>query len=293
MAAGSELLKSVADSGKLEPDVASGLQDVASDIDALLGRHGHVLIQESTPAGALVALSLTITKALREALKGAEAEFAVPLAALTEEGFRAAMSGWLPPQALKRKSRTAQQKAAKASERAVLQLKVDEALRNEVQRQLPALSKRAGYPVTLSSIALGWIADQLGVDRPSTDTHDRLQLVVRREFLNHVLAVADERGVTLERVVDEGVRDLLAGSWTPQLTGWNVVSERPRSTGGTWTLAAAEPVDRTKVVVALREDLLEGLRVRAEEMNEEAVVPVHPGTIVIALLKDRLGEPAE
>jgi hypothetical protein len=130
------------------------------------------------------------------------------------------------------------------------------------------------------------MAEELGIDRPSAEDREALRLVVAKSLRKHVLAACVERGVDLDRVVEDGVRALLDGSWTPRL------AERPRSASGTWEPAPA-PVSKGKLTVRLDPDLLEGLRARAEELNEEHPQPVHPGTIVIALLKERLGEPAE
>lgn len=284
LTAGSEFLKTAAASKGIAPEVAAGLQDVAADIDAVLAPRGWTMLREGTPAGSTSALSLTITKALKEALKSAEADFAAPLGALAEEGFRAALDGWLPPKTLKRRSRTAQEAAAKATERAVLQLQVDDALRKQVEQVLPKLTKTAGYPVTLSSIAISWIADQLGVDRPTADNVGSLGLVMPKPLLEHVLSAAEGRGTTVDKVLEDGARDLMNGTRVPQ------ISERPRSASGTWTAAPA-PVERGRLTVALDEELLEGIRERAAELNEQASRPVHPGTIAIAILKDRLGEP--
>lgn len=284
LVAGSEFLKSAAASEDIAPDVAAGLQSIATDIDAILAPRGDRMLREGVATGPTSALSLTITKALKDAFKSAEAEFAVPLGALAEEGFRAALGGWLPPKTLKRRSRTAQEAAAKATERAVLQLQVDDALRKQVEKVLPKLTKKAGYPVTLSSIAISWIADQLGVDRPTADNLGSLGLVMPKPLLEHVRSAAEARGTTVDKVLEDGARDLLKGTRVPQ------ISDRPRSASGTWTAAPA-PVERGRLTVVLDEELLEGIREHAAELNEHAPRPVHPGTIAIALLKDRLGEP--
>lgn len=284
LTAGSKLLKNVAASGEISDEVAAGLRDTAAGIDAILAPRGWTQLRDSDEAATLAQLSLTITKALRDALKSAEAEFAAPLGPLADEGFRAALNGWLPPETLKRRARTAQEAASKATERAVLQIEVNAALRKRVLDELPSLSERAGYRVSLSSIAISWIADQLGVDRPTADNVGSLGLVMPRPLLEHVLAAAEAAGTTVDKVLQDGARDLLNGTRVPQ------ISERPRTASGTWTAAPA-PVERGRLTVVLDKELLEGIRVRAAELNEQASRPVHPGTIAIAILKDRLGEP--
>lgn len=296
LTAGSEFLKSVAASDALEPATAERLQEFALDVDAMLAPRGWTILRDSDEAATLAQLSLTITRALREALKSAEAEFLAPLGPLADQGLRAALDGWLPPRTLVRRARTAQEAATKATERAVLQIEVNAVLRKQVQDKLEEMTKRAGYRVTLSSIAISWIADQLGVDRPTADNLDKLSLVLHQAMRDHVVSAAAARGVTVEQVLEDGVREFLDGSWTPQLSGWNVLEERPRGVDGLWQAKSAEPSvpkDRARLAVHMDEDLLDGLRRRALEMNEESSYPVYPGTIALAILKDRLGEPAE
>ncbi|MFF7527269.1 hypothetical protein [Streptomyces pseudovenezuelae] len=298
LTAGSELLKSVtASKSALEPDVAERLQEFALDVDAILAPRGWTILRDSDEAATLAQLSLTITRALREALKSAEAEFAAPLGPLADQGLRAALDGWLPPKTLVRRARTAQEAVAKANERAVLQIEVNAALRKQVQDKLEEMTKRAGYRVTLSSIAISWIADQLGVDRPTADNLDKLSLVLHQSMRDHVVSAAAARGVSVDQVLEDGVREFLDGSRVPELSGWNMqLDERPRGGGGVWQAASAEPSvpkERGRLTVHMDEDLLEGLRRRAQEMNEASPFPVFPGTIGLAILKDRLGEPAE
>ena len=293
---GNKLLKSVAASADLEPAQAERLQEFALDVDAMLAPRGWVILRDSDEAAVLAQLSLTITRALREALKSAEAEFATPLGPLADQGLRAALDGWLPPKTLTRRARTAQEAATKANERAVLQIEVNAVLRKQVLEQLPQMTERAGYRVTLSSIALSWIADQLGVDRPTADNLDQLSLMLHQSMRDHIVAAAAARGVTVDQVLEDGVREFLDGSRVPQLSGWNVLEERPRGEGGMWQAKSdGPPVPKTRgrLTVHMDEDLLEGLRRRAQEINEESPFPVYPGTIGLAILKDRLGEPAE
>lgn len=288
--AGSALLKSVASSEALAPDVTVGLKELARDIDALLAPRGYTLLREATGSVATSALSLTTTKDFKAALKKAGADFGVRLESVVEDGFRAVLAKrWTPPRPLVKRVRTAHERELKDKARTVLQLQVDAELRSRVEKVAPSLSKELGYRVTVSGIALPWLAEELGVDFPTGDDVDTLKLMVRRTLREHVLKVTDARGVTVEQVLADGVRDMLEGRWEPRLTGWNVIADRPRE-GGIW-VAPAEPVQKAKLWVRLDHDLLEGLRERAEEMNEDAGVPVYPGTLAIQLLKDRLGDP--
>jgi hypothetical protein len=276
-----------------------GEHDEAAAIEAFLAPRGWVSLRDTDPSMTVEKspLSLTMTRALKESLKAAAAELNWSLETLVEEGFRAVLdSGWLPPKTLRTHARGALQKAQrelKAQTKTVLQLQVDNHLRQQVEQMTPELTDRAGYRVTLSSIAISWMADELGVDRPSGEDRDVLRLVVRRSFAEHVAAAAAKRGMTLDQVMGDGLRSLLDGSWTPQLAGWNVVEDRPRGERSQWQSSSDKPVETTKLTLHVEQGLLEGLRMRAAEMNEESTVPVYPGTIAIACLKDRLGEPAE
>jgi len=282
LAAGSELLKSVVASEDLAPDVTAGLQELAVDLDAVLAPRGHTMLNEGVDSAATSPLSLTVTKALKEALKSAEAEFASPLASLAEEGFRAALAGWLPPQTVKTIPRTEQEKAARQSERAVLQLQVNEALRTQVEQVVGQLSKKAGYRVTVSSIAISWMADQLGVQRPGENTQPLLLQFIPRAWCAHWEAVAAERGVTLQSVMEDGIRALRDGSWQ---------MPRPvRSAKGSGVLLNNEV---RKFRVRVDTGLLEYLEEQAPLLAAKFDRKVFPGAIAIAILKDRLGVPAE
>jgi hypothetical protein len=286
LAEGSKLLKSVAASKDLAPEKAAGLKELAVDIDAVLAPRGHLMLRESGQRKAGVnsagtsPLSLTVTRSLKDALKQAEAEFASPLATLAEEGFRAALDGWLPPETVKTLSRSAQEKAARQSERTVLQLQVDDALRKQVERAIPALTERAGYRVTLSSIAISWMADQLGVQRPGEGTQPLLLQFIPRAWCDHWETVAAERGVTLQAVMEDGIRALRDGSW-----------EFPKPVRSAKGSGISRDDQVRKFMVRVDAELLEFLEEQAPVLAEKHDRKVFPGTIGLAILKDRLGLP--
>lgn len=276
-----------------------GHHDEAAAIEAFLAPRGWVGLRDTDPSvtAEKSPLSLTMTRALKAALKQAEADFNSPLETLAENGFRAVLeTSWLPPKTLISRSRGELQKAQrelKKQAKTVLQLDVDNELRGQVERKVEELTQRAGYRVTLSSIAISWMCEELGVDRPSAEDRDVLRLKVRREFAAHVAAAASERGTTPLQVLEEGVREVLEGSWEPPLSEWRAnVGGRPRE-GGRWKSATGKPVEFTKLTLPVEQELLEGLRVKAAEMNEKSDMPVHAGTIGAAILRARLGEPAE
>jgi hypothetical protein len=139
-------------------------------VEAVLAPRGWIPLKDSETSPPTSPLSLTIPKSFKAALLSAAKEFDVVLASLAEEGFRAVLeTDWLPPKTVNSRSLPTAPAAGKDAEqdgRAVLQLQVDDPLRQRVQAIVADLSERAGYRVTLSSIALSWMADQLGVRRP-------------------------------------------------------------------------------------------------------------------------------
>jgi hypothetical protein len=94
-------------------------------------------------------------------------------------------------------------------------------------------------------------------------------------------------------VLEEGIHEVLENSWEPPLSEWRAnVGGRPRE-GGRWKSATGKQPEFTKLTLPVDHELLEALRVKAAEMNEKSDMPVHAGTIGAAILRARLGEPAE
>ena len=277
---GNDLLKSVAATAQVSPDVSERLREFTVDVDAILAPGGHRWLYESQAPGSTSALSLTMTRPLKDDLKRAEKEFASPLAGLVEEGFRAALGGWLPSEMVKQKSRTEQERQARVAERAVLQLQVDDALRKEVEKKIPDMIARAGYRVTVSSIAVSWMADQLGVRRPGEGTQPLLLQQIPRVLVAHWVSVAEERGVTVDSVLEDGIRALRDGSWE---------MPRPvRSPKG----SAADQEDVKKLALRVDADLLDYVIEQAPVLTDRYGVKVFPNKIALAILNDRLGQPA-
>jgi hypothetical protein len=250
-------------------------------VDAVLAPRGWQRLRDSEGSGSTVPLSLTITKGLRTALKAAEAEFQVALASLAEEGFRAVLeTDWLPSKTVEKRS-LASYRTDFDLAKAVLQLQVDEQLRDQVRKALPKLSQRAGHTVTLSSVALSWMADQLGVRRPGEGTQPLLLQFIPRSWSAHWEAVAAERGVSVQSVVEDGIRALQDGSWQ---------MPRPvRSAKGSGLQLTNEV---GKFTVRVDSGLLDYLDEQAPLLAERLGRKVFPGTIGLAILKDRLGLPA-
>lgn len=257
-----------------------GHLDSAAYVEAVLAPRGWIPLKDSETSPPTSPLSLTITKSFKAALVSAAAEFDVVLASLAEEGFRAVLeTDWLPPKTVSSRS------LPTASDgRAVLQLQVDDPLRQRVQAVVADLAERAGYRVTLSSIALSWMADQLGVRRPGENTQPLLLQFIPRAWCAHWEAVAAERGVTLQSVMEDGIRALQDGSWE--------MPKPVRSAKGSGVIVTADNAVR-KLSVRVDTELLDYLDEQAPLLAVKFDRKVFPATIGLAILKDRLGLPAE
>jgi len=253
-------------------------------VDTVLAPRGWMGLRDSETSGPTVPLSLTITKGLKDQLKAAEAEFGLPLASLAEDGFRAVLeTDWLPSKTVEKRSLRAYQDDP-ANARAVLQLQVDTALRDRVREALPEITERAGYRVTVSSVALSWMADELGVKRPGENTQPLLLQHLPHAWCEYWVTVAAERGVSVQSVMEDGIRALRDGSWKMPKPVRPAKGSGFRTQGVHETRAFSVRVDT---------ELLEFLDEAAPRLARELGRKVFPATIGLAILKDRLGLPAE
>lgn len=251
-------------------------------VDAVLAPRGWMRLRDSDGSGSTVPLSLTIRVGLRKELKKAEADFDVSLASLAEEGFRAVLeTDWLPSNAVQGRQLPTD-RTDPNNAKAVLQLQVDTRLRDQVREALPELTKRAGHRVTLSSVALSWMADQLGVKRPGEDTQPLVLQFIPRSWSAHWEAVAAERGVSLQSVMDDGIRALRDGTW-----------QMPRPVRSAKGAGILQTNETGKFTVRVDSELLEYLEQQAPVLAEQFDRQVFPGKIGLEILKDRLGLPAE
>lgn len=261
----------------------AGAYDEAAAIESVTGPRGYLLLRR-TEEGETSPLSLTVPASLKQALLSAAEEFDLVLDALAEDAYRKFLKGsFVPPQ-------THQVGRGKASTRSVLQVQIDSALRQEVQEKLPEVRAALGYKergLTESSIILTYVCDELGVELASTAKAESLDMRFPKAVVRHWKQRADEAGLSLERIVEERIPSLLDGSWVPERSSYMTTSERgPRT--GSWSES-----DRQRLWLPIDKELLSGLRGKAEDLSENTGVLVYPGTIVRAILTDRLGEPAE
>lgn len=254
-----------------------GKPDLASYVDTVLAPRGWVALRDSENLGPTMPLSITTTKYLKGVLRAAAAEFDTVLDSLAEEGFRAVLeTDWLPSKVVSKRSAP----SGEDDSRTVLQVQVDSELKQRVEAKLPELTARAGYRVTVSSVALSWIADELGVRRPGENAQPLMLQSIPIAWVSHWERTAAERRVSLQSVLEDGIRALRDGSWQ---------MPRPvRSAKGSGILATNKVRNKTVRVDAA---LLDFLDEAAPELSELHGVRIFPGTVAITILKQRLGEP--
>lgn len=257
----------------------AGYPDSAADVEAVLAPGGWTMLRASAGSSAASSkgssnLSITTGQDIKGALKAAADEIGVTLSSVAEDGFRALVEGcWAPPGAA---DRVVLPSSQKSGGRTVLNLAIPETLREQVRAMLPTLSTQAGYEVTEPRLALIWTMEELGVEPPAGA--QSLKLVIRKSLRDHLVSAAGRLGVDLQSVLEDGIRALDDGSW-----------EMPRP-----QRVASRPAEMTaKLTVPVGNSLLVRLHEMAPEVSDRLEYKVYPGTIALAILKDRLGEPAE
>lgn len=249
--------------------------DEASAVESVLAPRGYLLLQRTEQRGTASPLTITINEDLKQALTAAGEEFGVVFSGLADEAYQKVRAGWIPPRPL--------QKRGPGVKRAVLNVTVDSVLRSEVREMLPALRERAGYKVAEGNLVLSYICEELGVERPGTPFGERLAIRVPRVLLDHWKEQAGAQGTTVQQVAEEGIRDLLDGSWDPSVLNDR---SRPRSGPGPWS-----DTDRQSFFMSNDPELFAALRAKAEELSGEFGFLVYPGALVRAILTERLGQP--
>jgi hypothetical protein len=257
----------------------AGYPDSAADVEAVLAPGGWTMLRAaagSSPSSSKGASNLSITTGqdIKGALKAAADEIGVTLSAVAEDGFRALVEGrWAPPGVA---DRVVLPSSQKAGGRTVLNLSIPESLRERVRAMLPTLSAEAGYEVTEPRLALIWTMEELGVEPPAGA--QGMKFVIRKSLRDHLVSEADRQSLGLQEVLEGGIRALVDGSW-----------EMPRP-----QRAASRPEETAaKLTVPVDNDLLVRLHEMAPEISDRMDYRVYPGTIALAILRNRLGEPAE
>jgi hypothetical protein len=138
-----------------------GQEEAARDVEAVLAPGGWNWLRETEATQSeVVSLPLTMDRRLKDAIaKAAEDTGTVPSAAVAE-GFRAFLEGrFVPPRVQQARGRAGYSKTT-------MTVTVPKQLRAEVSARLPQVVEEAGYRITLSSIAIEWLMEELGVERP-------------------------------------------------------------------------------------------------------------------------------
>jgi hypothetical protein len=270
-----------------------GDHDEAAAIQSLLGPRGYLLLRR-TEEGETSPLSLTVSDTLKRALLAAAEEFDVVLDAPAEQAYQRVLAGeWVPEQATW---------GSKGGTKAVLQVSLDAGLRQEVQAQLSEISDAVGYKVLESNIVLSYLCEELGVE-PDAGPRKPGRFASRypAPLVAHWARAAEAAGTSLDQVVEDGARAVLDGSVAPKLNRYMADAnarvrvpdpDRPGQTiwapspAGRWSDASREWLG-----VHIDPDLLPGLALKAKELSEQNGFQVYPGSIVRAILTERLGQP--
>ena len=141
----------------------AGHPESAADVRAVVAPGGWTLLRtkNSAEASSGTNLALTIDQPLRDQLKAKAEEFGVTLSSVVEDGFRKVLAGeWMPPKLARSTTKN----------KVVLNVRVDDSLRKQIDARKDELTAEAGYRVTQSLIAISFMAEDLGVDVATVDT---------------------------------------------------------------------------------------------------------------------------
>jgi ATP-dependent Clp protease ATP-binding subunit ClpA len=136
---------------------SEGHEEAALDVEAVIAPGGWTLIRESGPTQTdVVSLPLTMDRRLKERIVEAAQATGTVLSNSATEGLRAFLAGdFVPP-------RVVQVRGSAGYSKTTLTVTLPESLR----KALPAAISEAGYRITLSSIVIEWLLEELGVERP-------------------------------------------------------------------------------------------------------------------------------
>ncbi len=132
----------------------AGHPDSAAAVSAVLAPGGWTLLREQD-APFTTNLPLTMRASLRDALKKAAEQRNVTLTAVVTEGHRKVLDGeWVPSES-QRVVRRGQ--SVVDDPRAVLNVTVQDSLRQQLRDSLPGLSEQLGYKLTEGGIAVAYL----------------------------------------------------------------------------------------------------------------------------------------
>jgi hypothetical protein len=172
----SALLHKIADRAEITADDAVKAVVAAAAVDAVLEPGGWTQLREAE--GVFTTnLPITTRASVRDALKEAAKAKRKSLTALVAEGHREVLAGtWTPP----KPRRVVRRGESVANDpRVVLNVTVEDVLRQKLCGQLPSLEKELGYKVTEGGIALAYLRHRLGfVDQataPAAEAEKRMR----------------------------------------------------------------------------------------------------------------------
>lgn len=255
-----------------ETSAAQTFLDAAADIRMVVEPGGWTRLRNEsagtkTGVGS-VNLPVSLGADLRQDLEEAAEEIGVAsLSAVASAGLRAVAAGtFVPPRA-----------NTGTGQRRNLNVSVPADVKDRVAGMLDEMSKQAGYRVSLASIVTWWLADELGVNLTATGP---VKLVIPSRLKEHFERSAAKQGVPLVQVLEDGIRSLMAGEWS--------YPAGPRAAKGT------RPEDTaSKLYLRIDDNLRADLQEIAPKLSEKHGRRIHPGTVAIAILKDRFGEPQQ
>lgn len=267
----------------------------AAAVEAVIAPRGYLLLRDDQEKRESTSnLPVSMSEDLRNTLTAVAAEFGAVFAGMAEDAFRKVLEdGWIPPE-------TPRGAAGTRGTKKNLNLKVDDSLRQQVRDMLPELSREAGYKISEANIVLSYICDELGVERAGAVSLERLETRVQRPLLEHFHVQAGAAGLAFQEIVEDGIRELLVGAWTPERHPYLAdVASRPRAVQDRkmWVSASGREWSdsglRARLSVPLDPELLASLRAKTDELSKELGFLVYPGSVVRQILTRRLGEPAE
>jgi hypothetical protein len=140
---------------------ADGHEEAALDVEAVAAPGGWTLIRETQPTQSdVVSLPLTLDRRLKERIVKAGEATGTVLSNVATEGLQAFKEGRFVPSRV-------QQSRGTGYSKTTLTVTIPQGLRDEVRAMLPAAIQDAGYRITVSSIVLEWLLEELGVERPA------------------------------------------------------------------------------------------------------------------------------
>ena len=263
--------------------------DAATAVEAILAPRGYLLLKRDERMGAASPLTVTTNEEVKKALLAAGREFSVVFSGLAEEAYRAVRDGqWVPPKPVKAARGTVGGKA-------VLNVRIDEQLRQDVREMLPALVQETGYPITEGHIVLSYICEELGIERPGAGDAEWLRMVMPAPLVDHFKEQVKAEKTTFQKVLADGLTDLADGVEVLPISMWvTEAAGRPRD-GGQWIpINVKNPlsaIERARLDLKLNADLMDRIRHRAGIESSRHQILVHPGMVGRAILTSRLGEP--